>query len=69
MVALRGSAVMRARRAASRLGATARPAALARRRRRSSPIGATVALASIRSVAGGTGKTAVGMPAAAHTTG
>ena len=35
--------------------------------RRSSVIGATVALASVRSVAGGTGKTAVGVPAAAQT--
>ena len=33
-----------------------------------SAIGATVALASVRSVAGGTGKTAVGRPAAAQTT-
>jgi len=35
----------------------------------SSVIGATMALASVRSVAGGTGKTAVSVPAAAHTTG
>ena len=36
---------------------------------RTSQIGATLALESIRSVAGGTGNTAVGVPAAAHTTG
>ena len=34
-----------------------------------SQIGATLAFASIRRVAGGTGNTAVGVPAAAHTTG